>query len=167
MRRTLKNDKIGIGDKMFILIILATFLMDQASKAAVQLWMYQGESLPIIPGIFHLTYIRNPGAAFGLMAYQTPVLVAISLILLVGVVLGYRYIKTGGPLLRYGLSLVVGGALGNLTDRLRYGSVVDFLDFRVWPVFNLADVAIVIGAGLLILDLIRTKYSEQDKESEV
>ena len=82
-----------------------------------------------------------------------------------GVALSYRYIKTGGPLLRYGLSLVVGGALGNLTDRLRYGEVVDFLDFRIWPVFNLADVAIVIGAGLLILELITTKSSEPDKES--
>lgn len=150
---------------MFLIIILGTYLLDQTSKAAVQLWMYQGESLPVIPGVFHLTYIHNPGAAFGLMAYQTPVLVTVSLILMTGVALSYRYIKTGGPLLRYGLSLVVGGALGNLTDRLRYGEVVDFLDFRIWPVFNLADVAIVIGAGLLILELITTKSSEPDKES--
>jgi signal peptidase II len=151
---------------MFFLMIIVTFLLDQASKAVVQLWMYQGESIPVVPHFFHLTYILNPGAAFGLMAYQTPLLVAVTVILLVGVAVGYRRICAGGPLLRYGLSLVVGGALGNLVDRLRYGHVVDFLDFRVWPVFNLADMAIVIGACLLTLELIKEgKKKEPENES--
>jgi signal peptidase II len=151
---------------MFFLMILATFLLDQASKAVVQLWMYQGESIPVAPHFFHLTYILNPGAAFGLMAYQTPLLVAVTVIMLAGVIVGYGRIRAGSPLLRYGLSLIVGGALGNLADRLRYGQVVDFLDFRVWPVFNLADTAIVIGACLLALELIKDRpKKEPEKES--
>ncbi|HBC92581.1 MAG TPA: signal peptidase II [Pelotomaculum sp.] len=151
---------------MFFLMILATFLLDQASKAVVQLWMYQGESIPVAPQFFHLTYILNPGAAFGLMAYQTPLLVAVTVIMLAGVIVGYGRIRAGGPLLRYGLSLIVGGALGNLADRLRYGQVVDFLDFRVWPVFNLADTAIVIGACLLALELVKDRpKKEPEKES--
>lgn len=147
-------------------MILATFLLDQVSKAAVQLWMYQGESIPVAPHFFHLTYILNPGAAFGLMAYQTPLLVTVTVIMLAGVIVGYRRIRGGSPLLRYGLSLIVGGALGNLADRLRYGQVVDFLDFRVWPVFNLADTAIVIGACLLVLELVKDRpKKEPEKES--
>ncbi|MDD4238388.1 MAG: signal peptidase II [Desulfotomaculaceae bacterium] len=146
-------------------MILATFLLDQASKAAVQLWLYQGESIAVAPHFFYLTYILNPGAAFGLMAYQTPLLVAVTVIMLAGVAVGYRHIRTGSPILRYGLSLIVGGALGNLADRLRYGQVVDFLDFRVWPVFNLADTAIVIGAGLLVLELVKDRPKEPEKES--
>lgn len=147
-------------------MILMTFLLDQASKAAVQLWMYQGESIPIAPHFFHLTYILNPGAAFGLMAYQTPLLVTVTAIMLIGVAVGYRHIRAGSPLLRYGLSLIVGGALGNFVDRLRYGHVVDFLDFRVWPVFNLADTAIVIGACLLVLELVKDRpKKETENES--
>lgn len=146
-------------------MIVATFLLDQASKAAVQLWMYQGESITVVPQVFHLTYILNPGAAFGLMAYQTPLLVAVAVVLLVGVAVGYRRIQAEGPFFRYGLSLIVGGALGNLVDRLRYGHVIDFFDFRVWPVFNLADTAIVIGACLIILQLIKEgKLKEPEKE---
>jgi signal peptidase II len=165
MRRVFNNGKISIGDDMFLLVILVTLLLDQASKAAVQLWMYQGESIPVVPPFFHLTYIFNPGAAFGLMAYKTTLFVAVTVVLLAGVVWGYRYIRKGRPMLRYGLSLIVGGALGNLADRLRYGQVVDFLDFRVWPVFNLADTAIVIGACLLVMELVKDRPKEPEKES--
>jgi signal peptidase II len=167
MRRVLNNDKISIGDDMFFLMILATFFLDQASKALVQLWMYQGESIPVASHFFYLTYILNPGAAFGLMAYRTSLFVAVTVILLAGVAVGYRHIRAGSPLLRCALSLIVGGALGNLADRLRYGQVVDFLDFRFWPVFNLADMAIVIGACLLILELVRDNPKESEKESGI
>lgn len=165
MRRALKNGNISIGDEMFFLVILITFILDQTSKAAVQLWMYQGESIPVAPPFFHLTYILNPGAAFGLMAYQTTFFVAVTVIMLAGVAVGYRFICAERPMLRYGLGLIVGGALGNLTDRLRFGQVVDFLDFRVWPVFNLADTAIVIGACLLILEVLKDRPKEPEKES--
>lgn len=150
---------------MFFLIILATFLVDQGSKAAVQMLMYQGESIPVVPPIFYLTYIMNPGAAFGLLAYQTPLFITVGIVLVLGVLAGYRQISSGKMLIRYGLGLVLGGALGNLVDRLRYGRVVDFLDFRVWPVFNLADMSIVIGACLLVWELLKDTSRKPKKDS--
>ena len=132
----------------------------------MQMWMYQGESIPIVKQVFHLTYILNPGAAFGFLAYQTNLFIIVTAGLVLGVLLFYRSLPLERVLVRYGLALVVGGALGNLVDRLRFGKVVDFLDFRVWPVFNLADSAIVIGACLLILDFLKDLVQKQNKESE-
>ncbi|MCL6635212.1 MAG: signal peptidase II [Peptococcaceae bacterium] len=151
---------------MFFFVAAATFLVDQASKAAVQMLMYHGESIPVVPPVFYLTFIMNPGAAFGLLAYQTNLFVTVTVLLVAGVLLGYKKIPPGRPLLRNGLGLVVGGALGNLADRLRYGLVVDFLDFRVWPVFNLADTAIVTGACLLVWALLKDVDKKPEKESE-
>jgi signal peptidase II len=146
------------------LLILATLVIDQATKAAVQALMYLGESIPVLPPVFYLTYIMNPGAAFGLLAYQKTLFVTVTVLLVAGVLLGYRKLPSGRPLLRYGLGLVLGGALGNLVDRLRFGRVVDFLDFRVWPVFNLADTAIVIGACLLVWELLGDYNKKPERE---
>lgn len=140
---------------MFYIIIAGVFIADQLTKALIQMFMYRGESIPVLKPFFYLTYIMNPGAAFGFLAHQTYLFITVTAILVAGVLLAYPRLPAGMPLLKYGLGLVVGGALGNLADRLRYGQVVDFLDFRVWPVFNLADTAIVIGAGLLIRELMR------------
>ncbi len=150
---------------MFFAVILATFLIDQVSKAAVQSLMFLGESIPVAPPFFHLTYIMNPGAAFGLLAYQTPLFIAVGVLLVIGVLAVYRKIPAEKALVRYGLGLVLGGALGNLADRLRYGRVVDFLDFRVWPVFNLADAAIFIGACLLVWELLKDGSWKSEKDS--
>lgn len=142
------------GDVLMFFLILATLVIDQAAKTAVQTLMYLGESIPVLPPVFYLTYIMNPGAAFGLLANQKTLFVTVTVLLAAGVLLGYRKLPPDRFLLRYGLGLVLGGALGNLVDRLRFGRVVDFLDFRVWPVFNLADTAIVIGACLLVWELL-------------
>ncbi|OPX86125.1 MAG: Lipoprotein signal peptidase [Pelotomaculum sp. PtaU1.Bin035] len=149
---------------MFFAVIIITFLLDQVSKAIVQMLMYHGESIPLVPHVFNLTYILNPGAAFGLLAYQTSLFVAITVILTAGVLFGYRRLPLERHLLRYGLGLIVGGALGNLLDRLRYGFVIDFLDFHVWPVFNLADTAIVMGACFLVWDLFSSSDHKPKKE---
>ncbi len=150
---------------MFFFVIATTFLADQASKVAVQMLMYQGESIPVVPPVFYLTYIMNPGAAFGLLAHRTTLFITVTVLLVAGALLVYKKISPGKPLLRYGLGLVVGGALGNMVDRLRYGRVVDFLDFRVWPVFNLADVAIFIGACFLIWELLKDTGKNPKKGS--
>lgn len=134
----------------FFLIIMATLVVDQVSKYLVQINMLRGESIPIIAPIFYLTYIQNPGAAFGILANQTLFFVVVTVIVIGGILLGYRYIPFANEPIRVALGLIMGGALGNLIDRLRLGRVVDFLDFRVWPVFNLADTAIVLGAGILV-----------------
>jgi signal peptidase II len=113
-----------------------------------------GETLPLIPDIFHITYVRNPGAAFGIFAEHTPVFIAVSLLMVGIIILGGHYLSGRYFLIRLAFALLLGGALGNLSDRLRVGSVIDFIDFRFWPVFNLADIALVIGIVLLIFSMI-------------
>lgn len=136
-----------------LLTIIFTMIADQASKLVIQRTMELGQSIPVIKDIFHLTYILNPGAAFGLLANRTVFFVVTTLVVVIAVII--YYIRSGQRrgALPFALGLLLGGALGNLVDRLRYGKVVDFFDFRVWPVFNLADTAIVTGAGLLVLIL--------------
>lgn len=146
---------------LFWLVVLFTLVVDQASKEMIQRLMWEGESIPVVPHIFHLTYIRNPGAAFGLFAHQTGLFIAVTLLVVAAVVVVCLRLPPGRHLLRISLGLVLGGALGNLIDRLRFGLVVDFLDFRIWPVFNLADTAIVTGAFLLVLVVWR-----DDRETE-
>ncbi|MDD2444069.1 MAG: signal peptidase II [Desulfotomaculaceae bacterium] len=149
---------------MFFFIAAATFIADQVSKAAVRVLMYQGESIPVAPPVFYITYIMNPGAAFGLLANRTPFFIAVGILLVAGVLIGYKKLPKGNNLLKYGLALLLGGALGNLADRLRYGRVVDFLDFRVWPVFNLADIAIVAGVCLLAWELIKGSGNKSKRD---
>ena len=90
-------------------------------------------------------YIENPGAAFGLLANQRVFFIVITTIILLAVIYFYKQLKGPHLLLRIALGMVVGGALGNLVDRVRMGTVTDFFDFRIWPVFNIADSAIVLG----------------------
>ncbi|MFZ5649475.1 MAG: signal peptidase II [Bacillota bacterium] len=135
---------------MIFVISLAVLILDQASKYLIMANMTLNQSVPVITDVFHITYIRNPGAAFGLMAYRTTFFIAVSILVILGIFIFYK--KYGGKgAVPVTLGLIAGGALGNLVDRVRFGEVVDFLDFRVWPVFNLADSAIVVGAGLLMI----------------
>jgi signal peptidase II len=136
-------------------VILITLAADQLSKTFIQKLMVEGQSMPVIPAVFYLTYIRNPGAAFGLLPYQKLLFIVISVAIIALMLVVARRIPAHRHFLRTGVGLVTGGAVGNLVDRLRFGLVVDFLDFRVWPVFNLADAAIVIGACLLVLEVWR------------
>lgn len=129
---------------------LGVLLLDQLSKAAVRAFLPIGHSFPADAPV-RLTHVTNTGAAFGLFQGAGTVLTVVAF---VGVLLLLVYYRTFGlhhPFLRLSLALQLGGALGNLIDRLRQGYVTDFIDLRVWPVFNLADSAITIGAVLLIV----------------
>lgn len=147
----------------FWLTALLTLIADQVSKHFVQLYMEEGQTIPLIPHIFHLTYVRNPGAAFGILAHKTGFFIGVALLVVLGVLWTSRRLKEDHFLLRLSLGLVMGGALGNLLDRLRYGLVVDFLDFRIWPVFNLADTGIVVGTFFLLLALWREEAGRSGK----
>ncbi|MEW8958307.1 MAG: signal peptidase II [Moorella sp. (in: firmicutes)] len=138
----------------FLLLVALVLGLDQLTKYIVRVNFQPNESLPVINSVFHLTYVNNPGAAFGLFAYKTPVFVAITVLVVAVILIAYRTLPPGSPVMRLALALITGGALGNLIDRLRFGYVVDFLDFRIWPVFNLADVAIVSGVILLCWQLL-------------
>jgi len=159
---------------MYLLIALIVVLLDRWTKHIVAQRISLYSHIQIIPGFFRLTHTENTGAAFSLFAdstapWKTGLLIAFSVIaLLVVSVLLWRnhhaHIATG-----IGLSLIMGGALGNLWDRLARGRVVDFLLFYVkryqWPVFNLADSAIVVGAGLLVLEILFANTRTQEPPS--
>ncbi len=159
---------------MYLLIALFVVLLDRWSKYVVARRIPLYSHIQVIPRFFRLTHTENTGAAFSLFAdstapWKTGLLIALSVIaLLVVSVLLWRnhhaHIATG-----IGLSLIMGGALGNLWDRLARGRVVDFLLFYVkryqWPVFNLADSAIVVGAGLLVLEILLAKSHNQESPS--
>jgi signal peptidase II len=147
----------------YLLIAVIVVLLDRWTKHLVAQRIALYQHIQIIPGFFRLTHTENTGAAFSLFAdstapWKTGLLIAFSVVALmvVGLLLwknNHAHLATG-----VGLSLIMGGALGNLWDRASSGRVVDFLLFYVqryqWPVFNLADSAIVVGAGLLVLEIV-------------
>ena len=161
---------------LYLAIALMVFLLDRWTKHIVARRLALYQHVQVIPGFFRLTHTENTGAAFSLFAdsispWKTGLLIAFSVIALVVVsILLWKndraHIVTG-----IGLSLILGGAVGNLWDRVARGRVVDFLLFYVkryqWPVFNLADSAIVIGAGLLVLEIVlaRSKTVEHEQDA--
>ena len=141
---------------LFVLPI-AVVILDQFSKYIVVENMALGESIPIIEEVFHLTYILNPGAAFGMFAHNRLFFIAIAVIV-IGIIIWVRREILASPWeVKAGCGLFLGGAIGNLIDRARQGLVIDFFDFRIWPVFNIADIAICIGVGLIIWNLLKTE----------
>lgn len=142
-----------------ILIWLAALvvLLDQLTKKIVVNSMVEGQSIPIISDVFHFTYILNPGAAFGLFAYNRSFFIGVALIVVAIVCWFRKEILSEPVLVRIGTALFVGGAIGNLVDRAENGLVVDFFDFRIWPIFNVADIAICVGVGLIIWNLLQTE----------
>ena len=138
----------------FIIIIAITLALDQLVKWWVRSEMMLGESIPILQNVFHLTYIENPGAAFGMFKDKTLFFVIFTLIIIGVMVYLYLHQANRKTLFSYSMALVIGGALGNLVDRMVKGTVTDMFDFRIWPVFNIADMAVVIGLIYLAYCLI-------------
>lgn len=147
---------------------VGSVLLDQATKLWVIDAFRLGESVPVISNYFNLTYVRNTGAAFGLLADAHPafrvpffLIVPVVALVIIGGIL--KKLPDGNIRMSLALSLVVGGAVGNLIDRAYLGYVVDFLDFH-WryqthfPAFNIADTAISVGVGLMMLDLLLEKH---------
>ena len=144
-----------------LLVALAVVLLDQATKEWVRGAFSLHESIPVIPGFFHLTYIRNTGAAWGMFSGQNLTLSLLAFAMLLVLVFFRRKIMPPGRLHRIALGLLCGGIVGNLFDRLRLDYVVDFLDFFVrdwhWPAFNIADSAICIGVAIYMLGTLLAK----------
>lgn len=129
---------------MIWLQVFLVFVIDQLSKYYVSQTFSYLESVPVIPGIFDLTYVRNYGAAFGIFQNGRPLFILVTLIT-IGLFLYFYRDFCEDWLTRLAGGLAFGGILGNFLDRLRLGYVVDFFDFKIWPVFNIADSAIVVG----------------------
>ncbi len=144
-----------------LLLALAVLVADQASKAYIVSRFAPGESLPVLRDVFHITYVENSGAAFGLLAGQRWLFLAVALLSLALLWQQRRLFLEGDRWRRLGAGLFLGGALGNVLDRLRLGLVIDFLDLRFWPVFNIADTAICLGIGAIIWSLYQQEYRER------
>ncbi len=150
--------------RLFIIAGLIV-VIDQISKYLVSSLMQAGDSIALIESFLHITFVRNPGAAFGMLPYQTIFFVIITVFVVIFIIYYYRSLNSGHRMLRFALAMLLGGALGNLIDRLRSGYVIDFIDFKIWPpVFNLADSAIVIGIGLFLIAFWRDEALHSTKE---
>lgn len=136
----------------YYLIIAGIVVLDQIVKRAVADFMTQGDSIPVLDQIFHITYIQNTGAAFSLMEGFRVLLIVLPIaVILAAMVFIFLKRKSVHPLLLVSLAFICGGGLGNVIDRAAQGYVVDYLDFRVFPVFNAADIFVCLGCGLLLL----------------
>jgi signal peptidase II len=143
---------------------LAIIVIDQITKQLVFINLEPYETLRLLP-VFNLTHMRNTGAAFSMLSSASPLFfIALGVAVSVGILVWLRRHPQGETPVAVGLALILGGALGNVIDRAYRGYVVDFLDFHIgecgwchWPAFNVADSAIVIGAGLLIWDMFRKR----------
>lgn len=143
-------------------LVVIVIVIDQISKYYIQSQMSLGKSIAVIPNVFHITYILNPGAAFGMFEHKVGFFIAVALGMVGGIIFLYPRIVRMPRLFRVGTGLLAGGALGNVIDRLRLGYVVDFFDFRKWPVFNIADMAIVVGVTFIIYTLLFLLEEEGD-----
>ncbi len=149
---------------MILIIALLILSLDQFTKLLVIRNLLLNHTTPLIKGIFHLTLIFNRGAAFGILKNQTPLFIFVSIfavILIYSALCNNRYKKYS--FYNISLAFILAGALGNLIDRLRLGYVIDFLDFRIWPVFNVADSAITIGAILLGYSILKSTETRTEK----
>lgn len=124
-------------------------IADGITKAVAMNLLSYGESLPVIPGAFHLTLVLNKGAAFGVLAHYRLLFVAVSVFAIIAILAYILFRGERSLAVGLALGLVLGGASGNLVDRIRFGYVIDFFDMRIWPVFNVADSCITVGCVLL------------------
>ncbi len=132
-------------------------ILDQLTKLAVQRSFTPGDSIPLLSPVLSLTYVQNTGAAFGLFRGQQTLFIVLAVAIGGWIV---REVLAGPPpgaAAAWALPLILGGSLGNLMDRLRFGHVVDFIDVHVWPVFNVADSAITVGVALLLWGALRPR----------
>jgi signal peptidase II len=158
-----------------LLVFLVALGLDLVTKHLVETNLHYGDQRAVIEGFFYLTHVRNPGAAFGLFA-NAPSQVRIVFFVLVallatGIILSFFHkLAPGDKLSACALGMILGGAVGNLVDRIRYEEVVDFLHFKLWrgyswPDFNLADSFIVIGVGLVVLEMLATEGESAPSET--
>lgn len=146
---------------MFYIILILWLLLDQWTKYYIMNHFMLGESLPVIPNVFHLTYIINRGAAFGMLTNQRWFFLAVAFVLIIVYGFYRKRVNNGPLLLRVGTALLISGAIGNGIDRYVLHGVVDFFDFRIWPIFNIADIGICVGVVCVIYYLLTSEREEK------
>ena len=138
----------------FYVPMLVFLVLDQLLKYWIRSNMTIGQSIPVISGIFHITYIENPGAAFGILANHRVLFLLLTISITGIMVYLYLSLRNKKSLAALSLGLVISGAAGNFIDRFLRGTVTDMFDFRIWPIFNIADICICIGIAILCYVLI-------------
>lgn len=156
----------------YYLIAVIVFLIDQGTKWVIATRLTLYEQIPVIGNFFLITSHRNTGAAFSILEDQRWFFVIVTIIVAIGIIwYMYKIRHQQGHILPVGLSLILGGALGNFLDRLLTGEVVDFLQFNfgsyTFPIFNVADMGITIGVGLVLLDAMLSVKREKALEAEI
>lgn len=135
--------------------------VDQLCKGLVRIILPSGTSVSI-GGFFELRQVRNPGTAFGIIqAKPWPLFLVSVVVFFVLLFVLWRCGKPGNVLFQVGLGLIIGGAIGNIIDRIALGEVVDFIDFKFWPVFNIADMVIVIGVAITMTVVVRESWKKE------
>lgn len=156
---------------LFLGLAVLVVVVDQLTKRLAEDRLRDQRSVPVVDDILRLTYVQNRGAAFGLLQDQTTFFVLVGILVIGVIAASYRYLPRSGFMLHLALGLQLGGAVGNLVDRVRQGYVVDFVDFGYranwWPVFNVADSAIVIGVALLALNALSPTPAADQPTSSV
>ena len=153
-------------NRMIIILSIIFIIIDQLSKIIVVNNLTNNKSIEVIKSFFYLTYTNNKGAAFSILTGRRILLILVALIV-IGVLIYYvRKNKIEGKVNKIALSLVIGGSIGNLIDRILRGAVIDFIDVKIFgynfPIFNLADTFIVIGVFLLIIEMFRKEHKNDN-----
>jgi len=148
---------------LFYVVAAIVLVLDQITKLRISGAMFRGESIPVVGDFFRITYVQNQGAAFGLDLGGRWSFIVVTIV--VAAFILFYYARTENTTTaRWALALILGGALGNLVDRIRIGEVVDFLHLSVagfsWPIFNVADIGVSVGVGLLAIHLFRKEHPE-------
>ena len=144
----------------FIAVALVIVAVDQFVKHLIITKMYLGQSMPLINDWIHITFIYNNGAAFSLLKDRTGLLLSMATLAVLAIIYFYPKLAVHGKFMQGGLALLMGGTIGNMVDRILTGSVVDFIDFRIWPIFNIADCAICVGAASIAWMLLKSEQGE-------
>lgn len=152
--------KYTLPTSIFFLLTIFIILLDQSTKILIRTQIKEGTSFTIIPKMLYFTHATNTGASFSLLTNYSFFLTIIAILVIMGIILFYKNIPQN---YRTAAALILGGTAGNLIDRLQYGSVTDFIDVRIWPIFNVADSAITIAAILLIVIVWKEEKEEMQK----
>ena len=146
---------------LFAVLTVVGILIDQATKLYIDRSMHLFDSIPVLPDFFHITYVRNRGAAFSFLSdasWRLPFFIGISLVASVAILVAFHKLRDDQKLAQVSLAMIFSGAVGNLIDRVRLGEVIDFLDAHWyrhhWPAFNVADSLICVGVFLLAADML-------------
>ncbi len=152
---------------LFYVITLMIFAADQVSKWAVITSLPLGASRPVIGSVLSLTHTHNTGGAFSLFQARNGIFIVVACIAIVALLLAYHRYHKASLGVSAALALALGGAIGNVTDRVRFGYVIDFFDIHVWPIFNIADSAISVGIIILAIGLLRARPEDAAPKEEI